>query len=102
MSVYQINENDFQEKVFNSEKPVLVDFFAEWCGPCAMQAPVIEKLSDEHSEFNFYKVDVDNAMGIAQQFGIQSIPTLISFKNGRALDIKVGLQDEETILNMLK
>lgn len=102
MAVSHINENNFQEKVLNSGKPVLVDFYAAWCGPCSMQAPIIEKLSEEHSEFDFYKVDVDEAMGIAQQFGIQSIPTLMSFKNGRAIDVKVGLQDEESILNMLK
>lgn len=102
MAVSHINENNFQDKVLNSGRPVLVDFYAAWCGPCSMQAPIIEKLSEEHSEFDFYKVDVDEAMGIARQFGIQSIPTLMSFKNGKAIDVKVGLQDEESILNMLK
>ncbi|MCO6495656.1 MAG: thioredoxin [Bacteroidetes bacterium] len=85
------NDSNFQNEVLNSDKPVLVDFWAEWCGPCRMIAPVVEELSSEYSgKAVIGKVNVDENPGISGQFGIRSIPTLLIFKGGKVVDKLVG------------
>ena len=83
MSVIKIDKNNFQSEVMNSEKPVLVDFWAPWCGPCRMVAPVVEEIAGERSDIKVCKVNVDEQPELAGQFGIMSIPTLMVIKNGK-------------------
>ena len=90
MSVIHINKSNFQNEVLDSEKPVLLDFWASWCGPCKMLAPVLHEFADEHAELKVGKVNVDEEMDLAMRFGVSSIPTLILFKNGEAVKTTVG------------
>ena len=102
MSVREINEDEFSEVVLNSGKTCLVDFFATWCGPCKMMAPVIDEIAEENAEIVAVKVDVDENMELAQQFDIMSIPTLLVFKNGELAKSFVGLTDKQDIVNALQ
>ena len=96
--VLEVSNDNFESEVVNSEKPVLVDFWAEWCGPCKQIAPVVEELADEHSDkLKVCKMDVDANRETAVQFGIRSIPTLLIFKNGAPVDQIVGAVSKEVI-----
>lgn len=101
MSVLKINENEFEEKVNNSEKKVLVDCYADWCGPCKMLAPVIEELSEEVENVEFYKLNIDESGEIAERYGIMSIPTLLIFKNNELIDTLVGFRTKEELKKIL-
>ena len=90
MSEITITKANFEDEVLRSEKPVLVDFWASWCGPCKMLAPVLHEFADEHAELKVGKVNVDEEMDLAMRFGVSSIPTLILFKNGEAVKTTVG------------
>ena len=86
-----VNDSNFDEVVVKSEKPVMVDFWAEWCGPCRMIAPIIEEISNEYSERALVvKCDVDNSPGVAAKYGIRNIPTVLYFKEGKVADKQVG------------
>jgi thioredoxin 1 len=94
----QINATDFQKEVLESPIPVLVDFFAEWCGPCKMQAPVLQELSGTwKGKVKIIKVDVDQNNDLAGQFGVMSIPTLIVFKAGKPQNQMIGFQQKEKL-----
>ncbi|MBR0536036.1 MAG: thioredoxin [Clostridia bacterium] len=101
MAEMNITSSNFEELVLRSEKPVLLDFWATWCGPCLMLAPTIEKIAKEHSEIAVGKVNVDDDPSLAIRFGISSIPTLLVFKNGELADKSIGVVSEEKILQML-
>ena len=91
-------DENFEEEVLKSDIPVLVDFYAEWCGPCKMLAPLIEELATKYEgKWKIGKCDVDNAPQTAQKYGIQSIPTLIVFKKGEEVDRMVGFQSKEAL-----
>jgi len=91
MSVLHLNDSNFNSEVVNSKEPVLVDFWAEWCGPCKMVAPVIEEISKEYEgKVKFAKLNVEEAANTATNFGIMSIPTLMLFKNGSVVKQIVG------------
>ena len=98
----QINSADWQAKVLDSQQPVFVDFYATWCGPCKMMAPVVEEIAAEKAgEVNVYKIDIDDNPDIAQRYGVMSIPTFIVFKNGEAVAKTLGAQPKEKILELL-
>ena len=98
MSIVHLNEENFREEVMESEKPVIVDFWAEWCMPCRMLAPIFEELSKEYgNRMKFAKLNVDETPEIAQTFGIQGIPTLLIFHKGKVIERIVGLLPKERL-----
>ncbi len=102
MAYTVLTSENFEAEVINSEKPVLVDFWATWCGPCRMVAPIIEEIAEENDDIKVCKVDVDEQSELAEKFGIQSIPTLIVFKNGEITNKAVGSRPKEDILALIK
>ncbi len=102
MAELTITKENFDTEVLQSDKPVLVDFWAAWCGPCKMLAPVIAELSEElEGSVKVGKVNVDEQNELAREFGIMSIPTLLVFKNGKVVNQTVGVQSKEQIKNIL-
>ena len=97
MSVFIINEENFEEEVLKSDKTVVLDFYADWCGPCKMQSPIIDKLSEDISNIKVGKINVDNNPNIAVKYGIMSIPTILIIKNGEVKNQFVGLTGENKI-----
>ena len=97
MSVFTINQENFEEKVMKADSPVLVDFWAAWCGPCTMLSPIVEQLAEEHPEISFGKINVDEAPELAQQFQVSAIPTLVLFKDGKAVDVSVGVKSKDDL-----
>ena len=101
MSVININKNNFQEVVMHSDKPVLLDFWASWCGPCRMVSPIVDEIAAERSDIKVGKINVDEQPELAAQFGVMSIPTLVVMKNGRIVNQVVGARPKAQILAML-
>ena len=101
MSAMNINKNNFHEEVINSDKPVLIDFWAPWCGPCRMVVPIIDEIAAEHPEYKVVKVNVDEEVELASQFGVASIPTLVVMQNGMEVERSVGARPKNQILDML-
>ena len=101
MALNKVNSANFDAQVLQNVKPVLVDFYADWCGPCKMLAPIVEQIAAENDAYEVVKLNVDDAPDIAARYGVMSIPTLIVFKNGNAAAKTIGVQSKQTILNML-
>ena len=101
MAELTITNANFQKEVLESDKLVLVDFWAPWCGPCRMLGPVISEIAEEHPEIKVCKVNVDEESDLASQFGIMSIPFVASFKNGEIYKTSVGAQPKDQILELL-
>ncbi|MGN0977403.1 MAG: thioredoxin [Faecousia sp.] len=101
MSMIPITKNNFQEEVLNSEKPVLLDFWASWCGPCRMVSPIVDEVAAERPDIKVGKVNVDEEPELASRFRIVSIPTLVVLKNGKIVNQAVGARPKSSILAML-
>ena len=101
MSVLHITKADFEQEVLRSEKPVLLDFWASWCGPCRMIAPVLDEIAEEREDIKVCKVNVDEEPELAAQYGIVSIPTLFVIKDGKIANKSLGAKPKAQILDML-
>ena len=101
MSVVNINQANFENEVLNSDKKVLLDFWAPWCGPCRMVLPSLEAIAEEHADVKIAKVNVDEEEALAAQFGIMSIPTLMVFEGGKVLNTAIGARSKDELLKML-
>ena len=102
MSEIMITSENFDRTVMQSEKTVLIDFWAGWCGPCRMLAPIIDEIAEEYADtVTVGKINVDEQPQLAAAFGVESIPTLISFKNGVPLGALVGLQTKESVIDLI-
>ena len=101
MSVININNANFQDEVLNSEKPVLLDFWAPWCGPCRMVAPLVDEIAVERADIKVGKVNVAEQPQLAAQFGVMSIPTLVVMKDGKVTNKAVGARPKAQILGLL-
>jgi thioredoxin 1 len=102
MSVITITKDNFEAEVVKSDKPVLIDFWAAWCGPCRMVGPVVDKIAEEHPEYKVGKIDVDAQPELAGQFSVMSIPTILVFKEGKVANKTVGVASKEALLEMFK
>lgn len=98
----QVGEKNFEQEVLQAEGKVLVDFYADWCGPCKMLSPLVEEVAEEHPEFKVCKLNVDEAMNLAQQYQVVSIPMLVVFEKGNAVNKSVGVITKEEILQLLQ
>ena len=101
MSVLTVNKNNF-DSVKSSDKPVLLDFYADWCGPCRMVSPVVDQIAEENPQFLVGKINVDNEPELAQDFGVLSIPTLVVLKDGKVARRETGARPKAQILAMLE
>lgn len=101
MAVITITKENFAQEVLQSEKPVLLDFWASWCGPCRMLSPIVDEVAEERSDIKVGKVNVDEQPDLAAQFGVMSIPTLLVFKNGKLVNQTVGARPKSGVLALL-
>ena len=101
MSVNHVTKENYRKEVLESTKPVLLDFWASWCGPCRMLSPVVEAVAEERPDIKVCKINVDEEQELALQFNVSSIPTLVLMKDGRVADRSVGFRPKEAILSML-
>lgn len=102
MSVIEVTKESFETEVLKAEGTVLVDFFADWCGPCKMLSPIVDQVAEENSNIKVCKVNVDNEPELSMKYGVMSIPTLVVIKNGNEVNKSVGLVSKEEILEMIK
>ena len=102
MAVIELKEQTFDSEVLQSDRPVLIDFWAAWCGPCRMLSPVVDDLAEENPQIKVCKVNVDDEEGLAVRFGVMSIPTLLAFRNGKLIGQTVGVQSKQAILDLFE
>ena len=102
MSVLKITQNNFDNEIMKSQKTVLLDFYADWCGPCRMVSPLVDEIAEEHPQYLVGKINVDEEPGLAAAFGVASIPTLVVIKDGKVVQQSAGARPKAQILAMLK
>lgn len=102
MAALHITKDNFEAEVLKAEQPVLIDFWASWCGPCQMVAPVVEEISNEVTTAKIGKINVDEEPDLARQFNVAHIPTLVLFRNGKAVKTELGAKPKSEILKMLE
>lgn len=100
MAVTDVNKNNFQKEVMESDKPVLLDFWASWCGPCRAVAPIIDEIAKEYPDIKVCKVNIDDENEIASEFGVASIPTFLVVKDGKVINKSVGAKPKNQIVQM--
>ena len=101
MAVIKLTKDNFEAEVMNCDKPVLIDFYADWCGPCRMVAPIVAEIAEEHPEYKICKVNVDEEGALAEKFEVMSIPALFVIKDGKVAEQSVGARPKAQILAML-
>ena len=101
MAVITITKENFENEVLHSEKPVLLDFWATWCGPCRMLSPIVDEVAEERTDVKVGKVNVDEQLDLAAEFGVMSIPTLLVFRNGKLVNQSVGARPKSGVLALL-
>ena len=102
MSVLKITSENFESEVINSKEPVMIDFFANWCGPCKMMSPVIDEIAEELQNIKVGKINVDENQDLAMKYNVMSIPTIVIIKDGKEIKRFVGVQDKENLIKHLK
>lgn len=100
MAVIELTQENYQKEVIESDKPVLIDFFATWCGPCKMVSPVVEQIANERPDIKVCKLDVDKNLDLARTFQVMSVPTLVAMKNGKMINKIIGAMPKAQILKM--
>jgi thioredoxin 1 len=100
MAIIELTQENYQKEVVESDKPVLIDFFAVWCGPCKMVSPIVDEIAEERPDIKVCKLDVDKNMDLARSFQVMSIPTLVAMKNGEIINKNVGAMPKADILKM--
>ncbi len=98
----ELNEKNFLEEVKNNKGKILVDFYADWCGPCQMLGPIVEEISKEAKDFKVGKINVDDNEEIAREYGVMSIPCVIAYSDGKEINRSVGLVDKDTLLKLME
>ena len=102
MAVINVTNSNFRTEVLESDRPVLVDFWAPWCGPCRMVSPIVDEIAEENSAIKVAKINIDEQPQLASQYGVMSIPTLLVFENGDVIEKAVGARNKSFILQMLE
>lgn len=102
MEIMKVTSANFEEEVLNSDKTVLIDFYADWCGPCKMFSPIVESVAEENEDIKVVKIDVDNAQDLAIKYQVMSIPTIVVIKNGQEVNRNVGVVSKSQIVEMVK
>ena len=102
MEILKVTSENFESEVLQSDKPVLIDFYADWCGPCKMLSPIVDEVAEENTDIKVVKINVDNAQDLAMKYQVMSIPTLVVIKDGREVNRSVGLIDKADVISLIK
>ena len=98
----ELNENNFEKEVKKYDGKIIVDFYADWCGPCQLLSPIVEEISKEEKDFKVGKINVDDSVEIAKEYGVMSIPCVIAFSNGEEVNRSIGLVDKDTLFKLME